>query len=243
MCPKPPPILKICGLRTLADVRVAEACGATHVGFIVEVGRSPRSLTRRQARLLARAARAATVMVTTSEDPGEIAELAGIVQPTVVQLHGAPRPVTPLRAGLAGREVWQVVAVEAGPEPDLHGPREQLEAARASGADRVVLDAAKGGHSGGTGATIDWEAAAALVEAAGDVSVILAGGLHPGNVAEAIRRVLPAGVDASSGVEVAGNAKSPRLIRAFCAAVRQVTPALRGAKSTEPGGPADRYCF
>ena len=217
-------VLKICGLREIAHVRVAEACGATHVGFIVEVARSPRSLTRRQARALARAARVASVMVTTAIDADEVIGLAGTVQPDVVQLHGAQMVLPgPLRHALPGVQLWQVVGVEVGPAPDLGPPAEQIGAAAASGVDGVVLDAAKAGRSGGTGAVMDWDAAAQLVAAAGGLPVILGGGLHPGNVAEAIRHVKPSGVDVSSGVETAPNAKSTELIRAFCEAVRQVT--------------------
>jgi phosphoribosylanthranilate isomerase len=69
-------------------MRAAEALGARYVGLIVEVARSPRSLSRPQARLMARAAHASPVLVTTSTDPSVVAEMAGFVQPAVVQLHG-----------------------------------------------------------------------------------------------------------------------------------------------------------
>jgi phosphoribosylanthranilate isomerase len=225
--PQPRPFcVKICGLSTIAHLRVAEACGAAHVGFIVEVARSPRSLSRWQARVLAQAARVPSVMVTTGEDACEIAELAGIVQPAAVQLHaGPPALLSRLREALPDVEFWKVVAVEVGDHPDLGPVASRIEAAVAAGAAKIVLDSAEGGRSGGTGLAMSWDAAAHLVEAAEATPVILAGGLHPGNVAEAIRRVRPAGVDVSSGVETAPNAKSPALIRAFCEAVRQVTSA------------------
>jgi phosphoribosylanthranilate isomerase len=217
--------VKICGLSTVAHLRVAESCGAAYVGFIVEVARSPRSLSRWQARVLARAARVPSVVVTTSEDPDEVAELARIVQPTAVQLHGEGSALlSRLRDALPDAELWQVVAVEVDHLSDLKAAA-RIEAAVGAGAARIVLDSARGGRSGGTGLAMDWDAAAELVEAAGTTPAILAGGLNPGNVGEAIRRVRPAGVDVSSGVETAPNVKSPALIRAFCEAVRQVTPA------------------
>jgi len=228
-------ILKICGLREIAHLRVAEACGATHFGLLVEVTQSPRCVSRRQARVLARAARARPVMVTMLDDPAAIVDLARTVQPAVVQHHGEPSfEPEAVRRELPGTEFWQVVSVEVGPDPDLLGPAERIRAAAATGADRVVLDAARSGQSGGLGVAMDWEAAAQLVEAAGEFPILLAGGLSPDNVAEAIGRVRPAGVDVSSGVETGPNAKSPRLIRAFCEAVRLVTVPARARKRQNP---------
>jgi len=219
-----PFILKICGLSGIAPLRVAEACGATHVGLIVEVARSPRCLTRLQARMLARAARVPSVMVTVSTEADEVVELARTVQPTVVQLHGAPPSVTGrLREALPQVTPWMVVAVEAGSAPDRDAAIGEIEAAREAGAEAIVLDSARGGRTGGTGLPMDWETAAELVERAAPTPVILAGGLNPGNVAEAVRQARPAGVDVSSGVESRPNVKSPHSIHAFCAAVRQVT--------------------
>jgi phosphoribosylanthranilate isomerase len=221
---KSPFILKICGLSGIAPIRWAEACGATHIGLVVEAPRSPRSVTRSQARMLARATRATAVMVTTAEEAGDVIALARTVQPAVVQLHGAPPSVVgALRDALPGVGVWLAVAVEAGAAPNLEAATARIEAAEAAGADAIVLDSARGGQAGGTGVAMDWEAAAQLVERAGQAPVILAGGLDPANVAEAIRRARPAGVDVSSGVELTPNTKSPASIRAFCAAVRQVT--------------------
>ena len=232
MRPSSTPFVKICGLSRLADLRAAERLGAAYVGLIVEVGRSPRSVTRHQARLLARAARALPVMVTTCEDPDRIAELARFVQPGVVQLHSFRPGLLRSVAGLAPNiECWQVVSVEAEEGFDPAAPRALLGEAIAAGADKVLLDASRGGESGGTGLTLDWDLAASLVAAAGDTPVILAGGLDPGNVGEAIRRVRPAGVDVSSGVEVAGNTKSLALIRSFFQAVGEVTAGEGTAKT------------
>ena len=236
-----PFILKICGLSGVAQIRVAEACGATHVGLIVEVARSPRCLTRSQARLLSRAARVSSVMVTTADQADEVIALARTVQPTVIQLHGAPPSlVGALRDALPGVALWLVVVVEAGMAPDLDVAAAGIESAGAAGADAIVLDSARGGQSGGTGLAMDWEAAAQLVERAAQTPVILAGGLDPDNVAEAVRRARPAGVDVSSGVESAPNTKSPALIRAFCTTVRQVTGGPEPAEQAEPSGPVVR---
>ena len=220
------PFVKVCGLTDLATIRLVETLGAEYIGLIVEVSRSPRSLPRAHASILARATRARPVMVTTSTDPEEIAELAGSVQPAVVQVHGEQALVGEVKPLLEGVEVWQVVGVPLETKPDSVGCLAVEGAVRdavAAGADKVLLDSAKGGRSGGTGEAMDWEVARNVVGGAADALVVLAGGLTPGNVAQATETVRPAGVDVSSGVETAPNVKSPALIREFLRAVRQVT--------------------
>ncbi|MGQ9732292.1 MAG: phosphoribosylanthranilate isomerase [Candidatus Zipacnadales bacterium] len=225
MDPKPI-FVKICGLSRLSDMRVAETSGAAYVGFIVEVPRSPRRVTREQAAFLCRAARANTVMVTVSSEGQEIAEVARFVKPTVVQLHRSiPNLLGELRETLPHMELWQVVAVESGLAPQLEEVIATIEAARHNGADKIVLDSAMHGLAGGTGIAMDWDVAAQLVEIARPLPVVLAGGLNIANVAQAIRQVKPAGVDVSSGVETTPNVKSPRLIRTFTQTVLQITKA------------------
>ncbi len=220
----PTPFIKVCGLTSIGHLRAAEGCGAEYVGLITEVPRSPRNLQRAQAALLARAAKAKPVMVTTSADADEIRELASSVQPRAVQLHGREFLVDAVRQRLEGVEVWQVVSVEVNArEPDTAKLAAEIEVAAQAGADKIMLDSARAGKAGGTGVAMDWSVAARAVELAGPTPVILAGGLDPGNVSEAIQAVRPAGVDVSSGVEVAPNAKSPALIRSFFQAVRLVT--------------------
>jgi len=223
-----PPFVKVCGLTSVGDLRAAEALGAQYVGLIVEVRRSPRSLKREQARLMARAARARAVLVTTATEAEAVAEVAGFVRPAVVQLHGSAGTalIEELRISLEGVEIWHVVPLPVeGDRPSRAEAqlRAEVQAAIAAGADKLLIDSARGGHAGGTGVPADWETAAALVELAGGTPVILAGGLGPANVAEAVRCVAPAGVDVSSGVESAPGLKSPRLIRDFFRAVTLLT--------------------
>lgn len=222
------PFVKVCGLTSLGHIRAAELLGARYIGLIVEVSRSPRRLSRQQARLLARAARAQTVLVTTATEAGAIAETARFVQPDVVQLHGTGGSslVDRVRAALPATEIWRVVPLDVeadGSAADAAGLRAEIEAAVAGGADKLLIDSAKGGQAGGTGLAADWGTAANVVELAGDTPVILAGGLNGTNVAEAVRKVRPAGVDVSSGVESAPGVKSPRLMRSFFRAVTLLT--------------------
>ena len=85
-----------------------------------------------------------------------------------------------------------------------------------------LLDSSSGGNWGGTGKKFDWHASQATVEAIKHLGhVVVAGGLTPTNVAEAIRILKPWGVDVSSGVEASPGKKDPEKVRAFVAAVRQ----------------------
>lgn len=97
------------------------------------------------------------------------------------------------------------------------GPKFQIESIADYGQARFLLDAYRHGHYGGTGQTLDWELAQ---QATQHGQLLLAGGLTPANVAEAIRRVRPFGVDTASGVESAPGVKDLAKVRAFVQAVR-----------------------
>lgn len=188
--------VKICGLRTreaLAAAREADA-----VGFVVESPRSRRNLALAEARALATDARA-----------GQLA----------VAVTAAKDARTLLRIAEAG-----FLAVQAPADADLAAlrkehPRVRILAAARPGeaipveADILVLDATREDGYGGTGARLDPDASRRAVADA-RVPALLAGGLAPENVAEAIRRVAPFGVDVSSGVETDGH-KDPEKIVAF----------------------------
>jgi phosphoribosylanthranilate isomerase len=92
----------------------------------------------------------------------------------------------------------------------------------------LLLDNSSDAHPGGTGKTFDWKDAAPAVKslAVSGVKVVVAGGLTPGNVAEAVRILHPWGVDVSSGVESRPGKKDPEKIRAFIAAVRRAEKAI-----------------
>jgi phosphoribosylanthranilate isomerase len=156
----PVPFVKVCGLTTLGHMRAAEMLGARYVGLIVEVARSPRSLSRDQARLLARAARAQAVLVTTATELASVVELARFVQPDVVQLHGSggARLTSDARSALPDTELWHVVPLDVEPEDAAVEPtrlRAEVEAAIAAGADKLLIDSARGGRAGGTGVTAE----------------------------------------------------------------------------------------
>lgn len=221
--------VKICGLTTPETVEAALEAGADYLGFVFYPP-SPRSLTPEQAGpLLARVAgRAKSVALLVDPDDALVAQVATL-GPDLVQLHGGETPerVDAVRA-VVGCPVIKAVPVETS---------EDLARARiyADSADHVMLDAKPprdASRPGGHGAAFDWtllgagspddEAAGRAALGLGEGPWFLAGGLHPDNVAEAIRTTGAPAVDVSSGVEKAPGVKDPALIAAFIQAARNV---------------------
>ncbi len=203
--------IKICGLTSLADARLAHEAGADYLGFVLYAG-SPRGLApdafRRLRDRLPAGTRAVAVLVNAARAlADELAREGGLY---AIQLHGDEAAAE--WAGLPV-PVWRAVRLRpgagAGLDPDPAGWP----------AARYVLDAAAPGRYGGTGLTVDWTRAA---YAARRWPITLAGGLTPANVAEAVRTVRPAGVDTAGGVEAAPGRKDPRKVAAFIRAARAV---------------------
>jgi phosphoribosylanthranilate isomerase len=201
-----PPRVKICGLTVPEEAAACAAAGAWAVGMVFAEG-SPRRVGPEDAAAITEALPAGVerVGVFVDPDPREVAAIASGCGLTWVQAHGAV-DVAALRAA-TGLPVIAGVAVD--------GP-EAIGRAEASPADLVLLDAAVPGRHGGTGRAFRWEI---LEERPLGRPFALAGGLTPANVAEAVRRLRPAVVDVSSGVERAPGRKDPERVRAFLAAV------------------------
>jgi phosphoribosylanthranilate isomerase len=207
--------VKFCGLTRDEDVAVAVSLGASYVGAIFAGG--PRARTVEQAEALFRDVppEVGRVGVFAADPAGRIGAVARQAGLTVVQLHGDPRAadVRALRDVFDG-EVWGVIRATGSLLPD--DATELFEEA-----DAVVLDAKVAGRLGGTGVTLDWAPLAlTLEELRGGTPVVLAGGLSPANVEEAVRLVAPQVVDVSSGVESAPGVKDHDMMRAFMDAAR-----------------------
>ena len=198
--------MKICGLTVPEEAAACAAAGAWAVGMVFAEG-SPRRVGPQEAAAITEALPAGVerVGVFVDPDPREVAAIASGCGLTWVQAHGAV-DVAALRAA-TGLPVMAGVAVD--------GP-EAIGRAEASPADLVLLDAAVPGRHGGTGRAFRWEI---LEDHPLGRPFALAGGLTPANVAEAVRRLRPAVVDVSSGVERAPGRKDPERVRAFLAAV------------------------
>lgn len=232
---------KICGITRPEDARLAEEGGASYVGAVLVPG-SPRYLDPEGARRVADAVAIPLVVVTanlTAVEAHAAAEAAGA---RGIQLHGdeSGETIVALReldaaSGASPRELWKAVRVRGEGERDGQGegrgdpgpvPAGQVgEAIRrwAPLVDVLLLDAWSPAALGGTGTSFPWEALEALdalrAQLPPGFRLGVAGGLGPGNVAEAIRRLRPDLVDVSSGVEASPGVKDPARIRAFLLAV------------------------
>jgi phosphoribosylanthranilate isomerase len=210
--------VKICGLTRAIDAEYADAAGAAYLGVIFAGG--PRQRLPAEARATLAGRRARKVGVFAAQSPSEIADIASQVGLDVVQLHAdvdATR-VDAVRAA-TGLEVWAVIRTADGLLPD--GVDELADAA-----DALLIDTLVKGSLGGSGTAMPWGVLGESLDAMhSGHRIVLAGGLTPDNVAEAISYVSPMIVDVSSGVESALGVKDHARIRAFIAAVRATTDA------------------
>ena len=209
------PEVKICGNRRREDIEYAS--DAAYLGFIIQIAQSPRSLTVAEAKpLLAQASGAAqTVAVVNTTDMHVLSYMCEQLEPDYVQLQLEVPPQTILDI----KEVLgvQVIGlVSATPGAELRA-KEMAEVA-----DMVLVDSAAGGKTGGTGAVHDWTVSRSVRDAIYPSMFMLAGGLNPDNVVEAIKTVRPAVVDVSSGVESNG-VKSKELVSSFISIAKGVT--------------------
>jgi phosphoribosylanthranilate isomerase len=191
--------VKICGITTPEDARLAADAGADAIGLVF--AKSPRRVEPERAAdiLAALPPYVDPVALFVNETAARIRSLCRRLGVRTVQLHGDEPP----ELALALDEFCVVKAVHVATEADLAAMADYPAAA-------FLLDTKVAGLRGGTGKTFDWQIAA---QAQG--RIILAGGLDPGNVAEAVRTARPYGVDVSSGVEREPGRKAPEKVRAF----------------------------
>lgn len=200
--------VKICGLTRLEDAELAVELGADAVGFIFW-SQSPRAVTVDRAAAIARALPAfvARVGVFVNPDPDEVRRIASDVGLSAAQLHGDESP-----AAFAGAAPTLIKVAALSGDADVRAAIElPLDVT-------VLVDAADRERRGGTGQQADWSGAARIAAVR---PVILAGGLSPDNVAQAIARVRPWGIDVSSGVEDRPGVKSAAKLRALFEAIHQ----------------------
>lgn len=193
-------IVKICGLMSSVDAIYANMAGPDMVGMVFSRGRR-RTVTKDQAaQICSMLGSIERVGVFVDEEPQYIADIVDSGLVDTVQLHGVDDS-----RFKAVRDAVSVPIIRA----YIVNSREDVQQAASCEADHVILDAGMG-----SGRTIDWS----LLEDVG-FPYILSGGLDPSNVLEAIRRLHPAGVDVSSGVETNG-IKDPTKMTSFVYAAR-----------------------
>ena len=200
--------VKICGITSEEDALLAVAMGADSVGFNF-VPSSPRFLAVSRAADIAKRLppEILTVGIFRDQAKERVVELTNQAGLRAAQLHGHESDED---SRWVAQRVPVVIKAFPGGDPELAN-------APAFGADIVMIDSA----SPGSGEVFDWS----LAEGApSGVRVLLAGGLTPDNVAEAIDRVRPWGVDVASGVESAPGVKDPTLVRRFINAAQDAEP-------------------
>ena len=209
--------VKICGLKTEAALEAALAAGADYVGLVFHE-QSPRNLDLATARRLAQKARGRAKVVALLVDPDDdrVGEIVAAVAPDLIQLHGHE---TPQRVGeikrLAARPLMKAVKVASAADA-------QAALGYQGVADVILFDAKApedraGVLPGGNGIAFDWQV---LESVRGKLPFMLAGGLTPVNVGEAIRLTGAKAVDVSSGVESRPGEKDVELIRRFLRAAK-----------------------
>jgi phosphoribosylanthranilate isomerase len=220
--------VKICGIQSLEEAGAALGCGATALGFLVGLThRAEDGIDAATARGIVRRlpAGAEAVLVTHLRDPGRVADLAASVNARTIQVHdGMAVPGLRRLRALAPPGARLLKAVHVTGEDALGHALDY-----AGVADALVLDSRTADRLGGTGLTHDWAISARVVAAVAPLPVYLAGGLRPGNVAEAVARVRPAGVDVNSGVEDESGRKDPAKMREFVARARAGLPGRHDA--------------
>jgi phosphoribosylanthranilate isomerase len=204
---------KICGITRIQDIQSAVNAGADAIGFVF-FPPSPRSVSTAQAKELIQhvPAYVQTVGLFVNASADEILQILKDVPLDILQFHGDETPEQCQRiAAQAGRRWYKAIQVK----PDLDVIAE-IQNYQAAGASAVLLDAWHPELKGGTGHSFDWTQFPKL-----DIPLILAGGLKPENIEDAIRTTGAYAVDVSGGVESSKGMKDQQLIERFMQGVHR----------------------
>lgn len=204
--------VKICGITNIEDALLAAELGADALGFIF--AESPRRISPQDARaiILKLPPLIKTVGVFVNEEPAVIKEIKEACGLDLIQLHGDESP--DLCRDLMPHSIK---AFRIQNDKDLQAIEKYRGAVRT-----ILLDTFQRGKSGGTGRTFDWSLAKKAKEAG--IPLILAGGLGPDNIREAITTVHPYAVDVNSGIEKRPGKKDPVLMRKLMEKIRDIVP-------------------
>jgi len=215
--------IKICGITNSKDAHVAVEAGADALGFVF-YSKSPRKVEMETVRSITAdlPARVEKVGVFVDEPLNQIGQIARRAGLSAVQLQGKDSILgvwnnsTPIADRIGVGKVILAIAGDTlrdGGVLITQDARERIFA--------LLFDSQADGIVGGTGTAFDWHAARGILqEVSRKLSVIVAGGLNPGNVVQVVRLLQPFGVDVSSGVEARPGKKDPDKVRAFVQAVR-----------------------
>jgi phosphoribosylanthranilate isomerase len=210
--------VKVCGLTREEDLAVAVAAGADAVGFLVGVPSSPRNLTLERTKTLLKQVPlfVDSVVVTAPKSIEWLLEVCERLKPSTIQIHGKKQlDSLEIHETITSTRLIKTVYVTE----DAFNEKviEDLKMF-----DAVLMDSFSRGQYGGTGKVHDWILSRQIREAVAPVPVILAGGLKPENVKEAVLAVEPYAVDVASGVEANPGVKDPMKVRAFVENAKQI---------------------
>ncbi len=202
--------VKICGITRVEDALSAAQAGADAIGLVFYAG-SKRAVTALQAQAIVKAVPPFVTVVGlfVNASSTEVEKVLSEVQLDLLQFHGDESAAF---CSSFGRAFIKAVRMKAG--VDLDAVSQSYDQAKG-----LLLDAWDANSFGGTGLTFDWQKARPV---AGRSRIMLAGGLTPANVAEAISTARPWAVDTSSGVELSPGIKSAALMQSFISEVQRV---------------------
>lgn len=206
-------LVQVAGVRGLEEARMLRECGADLLGFPLRLPVHAPDLSEPEARAVIEAVGpACCVLITYEDDPSRLVELCRFLSVGIVQVHADVPPGTLARikalSPLAIIKSYVVGREDLGPD--------EFARVYAPVCDAFITDTfdPSTGASGATGLRHDWAVSSALVGCS-PLPVILAGGLNPDNVREAVLTVRPAAVDVHTGVEAPDGFKDPHRVRAF----------------------------
>lgn len=205
--------VKICGIKNIEDARAVFGAGADELGFHVrlEGGRSPLEVDAARKMIAQLPPTASSVIVTSVSEAGKLIEVVHATHAGTLQLYGnaTPETIREVKHTMPIVKIWKVVDASQKNAAEAAKKYEGI-------VDAIVLDSGKGG----TGTTHDWNISKKIRESVA-TPIILAGGLNPENVTEAVKVVEPYGVDVNSGVSNEDGSKDIEKVKAFIAAAKK----------------------
>ena len=209
---------KICGITREQDITVAIDAGADATGFLVGVPSSPRNLTLERAeKLLSQVPIFIDRIVVTAPKSIEwLVEIYERLKPSGIQIHGKEE----LDSSIIHEKIGDISLIKTVYVTEHVLNEAVIEDLKTF--DAVLLDSFSKGQYGGTGKVHDWMLSRQIRDAVAPIPVILAGGLNPENVKEAILKVEPYAVDVASGVEANPGIKDHSKVRAFIENAKQI---------------------
>ncbi len=209
--------VKICGITSVKDLNIAVDAGADAIGMVVDVPQSPRNISITQAKELIKTTPLYIdpVVVTVPEDVDHLVKINQELKPRILQIHGLEDSYQKIRDKLSYVQLFGAVRVKPGLKIEWVVKFTHY-------LDAILLDSYVPEKKGGSGITHDWGISKRIKEAIAPTPLVLAGGLTPQNIKEAIRTVKPYAVDVSTGVEASPGRKDRDKVFKFVKKAKEV---------------------